>query len=93
MPVVFRTRAQYEHLWDEARKVLPVSVTSAIPLGKSTVKQIVDRIAEQTGQTVQLTTATDPEILGGLVVRVGNAILDASVRTRLDRLRNQLVRA
>jgi F0F1-type ATP synthase delta subunit len=42
---------------------------------------------------VQLTTAADPEILGGIVVRVGNASLDASLRNRLNQLRNQLARA
>lgn len=93
MPVLFRIQARYEQLWDEAKKVLPVSVTSAVPLDESVVKEIGERIGEQTGQTVQLTTAADPEILGGIVVRVGNAILDASLRNRLNQLRNQLARA
>jgi ATP synthase F1 delta subunit len=93
MPVLFRIRAHYKRLWDEANKVLPVSVTSAVPLNEAVVKEIGDRIGEQTGQTVQLTTAADPEILGGIVVRVGNAILDASLRSRLNQLRNQLARA
>jgi ATP synthase F1 delta subunit len=93
MPVLFRIRARYDQLWDEANRVLPVSVTSAVPLDESVVKDIVDRIGEQTGETVQLTTATDPEILGGIVVRVGNEILDASIRSRLEQLRNQLARA
>jgi F-type H+-transporting ATPase subunit delta len=93
MPALFRIRARYERLWDEANEVLPVAVTSAVPLDESVVKEIGDRIGEQTRQTVQLTTAADPEILGGIVVRVGNAILDASLRNRLDQLRNQLARA
>jgi F-type H+-transporting ATPase subunit delta len=93
MPVLFRIRAHYERLWDEANKVLPVSVTSAVPLDESVIKEIGDRIGEQTGQTVQLTAAADSEILGGIVVRVGNSILDASLRTRLNQLRNQLARA
>ncbi|MGN6166977.1 MAG: F0F1 ATP synthase subunit delta [Solirubrobacteraceae bacterium] len=93
MPVLFRIQARYERLWDEANKVLPVSVTSAVPLDESLVNEIGDRIGEQTGQTVQLTTAADPEILGGIVVRVGNEILDASLRNRLNQLRNQLAHA
>lgn len=93
MPVLFRIRARYEQLWDEAHRVLPVSVTSAVPLEESTVQEIAERIGEQTGETIQLTTATDPEILGGIVVRVGNEILDASIRNRLEALRNQLARA
>ena len=93
MPVLFRIRARYERLWDQVNQVLPVAVTSAVPLEQSIVIEIGDRIGEQTGQTVQLTTTADPEILGGIVVRVGNAILDASLRNRLNQLRNQLMRA
>ena len=93
MPVLFRIRARYEQLWDEANRVLPVSVTSAVPLDESVINEIVERIGEQTGETVQLQTATDPEILGGIVVRVGNEILDASIRSRLEQLRKQLARA
>ncbi len=93
MPVLFRLRARYEQLWDEANRVLPVSITSAIPLDKAVVNEIVERIGEQTGQKVELTTADDPEILGGVVVRVGNSILDASIKGRLEQLRKQLARA
>lgn len=93
MPALFRIRARYEELWDEANKVLPVSVTSAVPLDDKTLKEIGDRIGEQTGETVELTAAADPEIIGGLIVRVGNEILDASIKSRLDQLRKQLARA
>jgi ATP synthase F1 delta subunit len=93
MPVLFRIRANYERLWDETNKVLPVSVTSAVTLDESTLKEIGQRIGEQTGQQVELTAAADPDILGGIIVRVGNSILDASLRGRLEQLRKQLARA
>ena len=93
MPALFRIRAQYERRWDEAHKVLPVSVTSAVSLEESTLKEIGERIGEQTEQQVELTAAADPEILGGIVVRVGNSILDASLRSRLEQLRKQLAQA
>jgi F-type H+-transporting ATPase subunit delta len=93
MPVLFRIRANYERLWDEAHKVLPVSVTSAVKLDESTLDEIGERIGEQTDQRVELTATADPEILGGIIVRVGNSILDASLRGRLDQLRKQLERA
>jgi ATP synthase F1 delta subunit len=70
-----------------------VAVTSAIELDKKTVSGIGDRIAEQTGRKVELSSTVDPDILGGIVVRVGNQVLDASIRTRLDSLRKQVVRA
>ena len=51
------------------------------------------QIGEQTGRRVQLTKTVDPEILGGLVVRVGNSILDASIRNRLENLRKNVAKA
>ena len=93
MPVLFRVRAEFDGLWEEENKLLPVSVTSAVELPKSTVKQIGDRIAEQTDRKVDLQSKVDPDILGGIVVRVGNSVLDASIRNRLETFRKQVARA
>jgi F-type H+-transporting ATPase subunit delta len=93
MPVVFRVRRGYEELWEDENKLLPVQITSAVELDKGTVEQIGDRIAEQTGRKVDLSSSVEPDILGGIVVRVGNSVLDASVRNRLDQLRKQVARA
>ncbi len=90
MPVIYRIRSRFEELWDEENKLLPVEVTSAVELDESTVKSIGDRIGEQTGNEIQLTTVVEPEILGGIVLRVGNFILDASIRNRLNQLRKQV---
>ena len=93
MPVIFRVRRAYDALWEEENKLLPVSVTSAVELDKATVSQIGDRIAEQTGRKVELSSTVEPDILGGIIVRVGNQVLDASVRNRLEQLRKQVARA
>jgi len=93
MPVIFRVRRAYEELWEEENKLLPVQVTSAVELDQGTVKQIGDKIAEQTGRKVDLSAQVEPDILGGIVVRVGNSVLDASVRNRLEQLRKQVARA
>ena len=93
MPVIFRVRRGYDVLWEEENKLLPVLVTSAVELDKKTVSQIGDKIAEQTGRKVDLSAEVDPDILGGIVVRVGNSILDASIRNRLEQLRRQVARA
>jgi len=92
MPVIFRVRRGYDELWEEENKLLPVQVTSAVELDTATVKQIGDRIAEQTGQRVDLSASVEPDILGGIIVRVGNQVLDASVRNRLEQLRKQVSR-
>jgi F-type H+-transporting ATPase subunit delta len=93
MPAIFRIRARYEVLWDEAKQLLPVEVTSAVELDQQTVAAIGDQIREQTGRNVELSSHVDSEILGGIVLRVGNSILDASIRNRLNQLRNQVARA
>jgi ATP synthase F1 delta subunit len=90
MPVLFRIRAIFDALWEEENKLLPVSITSAVELDEAVVKQLVDRIAEQTDRTVEVTSQVDPDILGGIVVQVGNSVLDASVRNRLEQLRKQV---
>jgi ATP synthase F1 delta subunit len=93
MPVIFRVRRGYEALWEEANRLLPVSVTSAVELDEATVREIGDKISEQTGRRVELSAHVEPDILGGIIVRVGNAVLDASVRNRLDQLRRTVARA
>ena len=93
MPAVFRVRRVFDELWQRENKLLPVEITSAIELDKKTVKQIGDRIGEETGQKIELSERVDPDILGGLVVRVGNSIIDASIRARLDSLRKQVAKA
>jgi len=93
MPAIFRIASRFEKMWDDEKQLLPVQVTSAVKLDEATVKSIGDRIGEQTGNTIELTTSVDPDILGGIVLRVGNFILDASIRNRLEQLRKQVAQA
>jgi F-type H+-transporting ATPase subunit delta len=93
MPVVFRVRRDFDRLWEEANQLLPVEITSAVELDRSVVDRIGEEIGRQTGRRVQLTSTVDPNVIGGLVLRVGNSILDASIRTRLDALRKQVAKA
>jgi ATP synthase F1 delta subunit len=93
MPVLFRIRRDFDELWAEERKLLSVSVTSAVELDDKLLKDIGKRIEEQTGRDVELSSQVDPYVLGGLVVRVGNMVLDASIRNRLEQLRKQVAKA
>ncbi len=93
MPAIHRIRREYDSLWEDANKLLPVEVTSAIELDRETVQQIGDKIGERTGRRVQLEAKVDADILGGLVVRVGDRILDASIAHRLEGLRKQVARS
>jgi ATP synthase F1 delta subunit len=93
MPVLFRIRRIFDSLWGEENKLLPVTVTSATELDAGLVDDIGKRIEEQTGRRVELSSDIDPDVLGGLRVRVGNMVLDATVRNRLEQLRKQVAKA
>jgi F-type H+-transporting ATPase subunit delta len=90
MPVIFRIRHEYERLWDEENRTLPVEITSAIELDQATTESLGRTIGERAGRKVTLAARVDPDILGGIVVRVGNSILDASIRNRLEQLRRHV---
>jgi F-type H+-transporting ATPase subunit delta len=83
--------AEYRRLLNRARGVVEATVTSAAPLTADETAAIRARIATMTGRTVDLTVATDDALIGGITVRVGDTLYDASVRGRLERLREQLV--
>ena len=92
MPVIFRDPAGASTACGRRRtSCLPVEITSAIELDESTVQEPrqEDRRAAP-GARCELTTQVEPDILGGIVVRVGNSILDASIRNRLEQLRKQV---
>jgi F-type H+-transporting ATPase subunit delta len=93
MPALMRIRRAYDALWEDYNQLLPVQITSAVELDKKVVKHIGDQISEQTGRKVELSATVEPDILGGIVVRVGNQVLDASIRRRLELLRKQISRA
>jgi F-type H+-transporting ATPase subunit delta len=93
MPVLFRIRRQFDSLWAKENKRLGVTVTSAVELDPQVAERIGREIEEQTGNTVELQRRVDPEILGGLVVQVGNMVLDTSIRNRLEKLRKSVAQA
>jgi F-type H+-transporting ATPase subunit delta len=68
-------------------------VTSAVELDPAVVTKIGEEIERQTGQRVDLASDVDEEILGGVVLQVGNMVLDASIRSRLEKLRKNVARA
>jgi F-type H+-transporting ATPase subunit delta len=93
MPAIFRIRTEFIALWDEERRLLPVQITSAVELDSETVDNLGKRIGEQVDRKIELSSEVDPEILGGVVLRVGNVILDASIKNRLEQLRKQVAQA
>lgn len=90
MPVVLRIRQDFDRRCEEAERRLGVEITSAVELDAATAENVAAEIGRHTGRLIDLRRRVDPDIIGGLVLRVGNSILDASVRTRLERLRMQV---
>jgi F-type H+-transporting ATPase subunit delta len=93
MPVLFRIRGVFDGMWAEENRLLAVTITSAVELDNKLVKQIGKQIEEQTGRKIEPTSVVDPEVLGGLSVQVGNVVMDATVRGRLEKLRRQVAAA
>jgi F-type H+-transporting ATPase subunit delta len=93
MPAIFRIRRRYDAMWAREKRRLEVRLTSAVELPKSTVTQLGKEIEKQTGQSIELESDVDEDILGGIVLQVGNMVLDASVRNKLERLRKEVAKA
>lgn len=93
MPALFRIRRRFDELWKEENKRLTVTVTSAVELDPSVVEQVGSEIERQTGRTIELNSEVDQGIIGGLVLRVGNMVLDASIHNRLEKLRKEVAQA
>lgn len=93
MPEIFRIRRQFEELWKRENRRIEVTVTSAVDLDPAVVSKIGAEIEQQTGQEVELASRVDGEILGGVVLQVGNMVLDASIRSRLEKLRKSVAQA
>jgi ATP synthase F1 delta subunit len=93
MPALFRIRRRFDELWAKENKRLGVTVTSAVELDSSIVESIGAEIEKQTGQTIELSSDVDPSIIGGLKLQVGNMVLDASIHSRLEKLRREVAQA
>jgi F-type H+-transporting ATPase subunit delta len=82
-----------DRLADQAARSAGVElaeVRSAIPLDDAAVERLKAALAKSTGRPVEVRTVVDPSVLGGIVARVGDTVIDGSVRSRLDSLRAAL---
>lgn len=93
MPAIFRIRQQFEQLWKQDNQMIEVTVTSAVELDPAVAKQVGAEVERQTGKTVELTSRVDESIIGGLVLQVGNMVLDTSIRNNLEKLRQSVAQA
>ncbi len=82
--------AQLRRLHDQRQGIVGAIVTSAAPMTDAEVDTLRERLAGMTGGRVNLDLKVDPDILGGVMVRIGDRLIDGSVRGRLERLRTRL---
>jgi ATP synthase F1 delta subunit len=93
MPEIFRIRRQFDELWKKENRRLDVTVVSAVELDEAVINKIGQEVERQTGEEVELSSRVDDGILGGIVLQVGNMVLDASIRSRLEKLRKTVATA
>ena len=91
--IVGELHKAYDGLAAVEARLVEVEVTSAMELTPETRKKIAARVAEATGREVELAERVDPDIVGGLVLRVGDVIVDGSVQARIRQLRRRLATA
>lgn len=80
-----------QRLADERAGVVRATVTSAAPLSDGYVDELRRQLEASLGKKVQLDRQVDPTLLGGLITRIGDRVIDGSLRTRLDRLRQTML--
>ena len=90
LAVLGGVREQFERRAAQAARRIDVEVTSAVELGPELEKHIVGRVEGATGRTVRLTKRVDQGVVGGLVMRVGDTVVDASLRSRVEQLRKRM---
>ena len=86
-----KVAAEFRRLDNARQGITEATATSAAPLSGDEIRALTERLEQFTNGRVELDVQVDPSLLGGLVVRVGDRMIDGSVRGRLERLRNQLV--
>ena len=83
---------EFERLMAREERRLTVELTTARELSDDEAEAIVRQIEQAAGRTVEATRKVDPELVGGIVLQAGSLLVDASVRGRLERLRQELVK-
>lgn len=84
--------AQFETLKRARDRTLMVRVTSAVEMAPEQLTRLAERLRERFGSDIEMQTEVDADLIGGLVVRAGDKVIDASVRGRLEQLGRALVR-
>jgi F-type H+-transporting ATPase subunit delta len=80
----------FDRLVSAGEGILDVELTTAVPLSEDEAREVTAQIEKSSGRPVVATRRVDPDLIGGIVLQAGSLRLDASVRGRLNQLRNDL---
>jgi len=92
LPIIPEVRSFYQKLLDEMVNISRAKVTSATPLSKKAVESIKASLEKTTGSSIMIEVEVDPELIGGVVARVGDLVLDGSVRSQLTNIKETLIK-
>ena len=92
MTLVPELAAAYRERLLSHQNVVRADVTSATPLSPEKTRALEDSLSKVTGKKVELSLSVDPDLLGGVVARIGSTVYDGSVKTQLTRMRQELVK-
>jgi F-type H+-transporting ATPase subunit delta len=82
---------EYKQLADNAHNILEARIKSAVALGEQQQAQLQSNLSKLTGKSIRLVAEVDPSLIGGVVVKIGDRVIDGSVAGRLAKLREALV--
>ena len=82
---------RYQEMLDSHQGIERAEIVSAVPLQDSQRDQAAEMLSQMSGNDVRLTTRIDPEVLGGMIIRIGDQVIDGSARSRLQTMRRELV--
>ena len=82
---------RFQEMLDAHQGIERAEVVSAVPLSDTRKNEVADMLNRMSGKHVRVTTRTDPQIIGGMVIRVGDQVMDGSARARLQAMRRELV--
>ncbi len=85
-----RILQEFQEMYNRAKGIVVAEVTSAVPLDEAHQRAVAAELEKITGKTVQLQVRQDPRILGGLITRIGDQLIDSSVASRLAELGERL---
>ena len=84
-------KQEFDELLRAHNNIVSATATTAVPLTAAQLAALEKALEARTGKDIELTTSVDPSLMGGILVRIGDTVLDGTVKGKLDRLREQLL--